>query len=177
MSIMGAIVGGIIGIVIYMLIKKRSFLELADIVTSVLLLGQAIGRWGNFFNSELYGKEVTSPALQFFPYAVLVGNQWYEALFFYESVLNLIGFILISVLYFKANTKGLTSGAYLVYYGVVRVILETRRQPQFVLKLWGIKVSLLLSVVMIVAGVVLLAVVISKSVIAKRKNKALGANS
>ena len=64
MSIIGAIIGGAVGATIYKFIKKKPFLQIADVITSVLLLGQAIGRWGNYFNEEVYGLEITNPANQ-----------------------------------------------------------------------------------------------------------------
>ena len=64
MSIIGAVIGGAIGIVILCLIRKYNFLEIADVVCVVLILAQAIGRWGNFFNAELYGQEILNPSLQ-----------------------------------------------------------------------------------------------------------------
>jgi len=55
MSIFGGIIGGAIAILVYSLIHKKNFLAVADIAVPSLILGQAIGRWGNFFNQEVYG--------------------------------------------------------------------------------------------------------------------------
>ena len=70
MSIYGGIIGGAIGIVIYALIFKKNFFSLSDVACVSLILGQAIGRWGNFFNQEVYGFEVTNNAFKWFPFAV-----------------------------------------------------------------------------------------------------------
>jgi phosphatidylglycerol:prolipoprotein diacylglycerol transferase len=169
LSIMGAIIGGALGVVIYKVIKKRSFLEIADIITSVLLLGQALGRWGNFFNSELYGMEIVNSKWQFFPFGVMVNGTWYEALFFYESVASLIGFVIIACVYLKTNRKGLATGLYFVYYGTVRLILESRRQSQFVLKWGSVQVSSLISAIIIVIGAAMLAAIIFKAIKNKKR--------
>ena len=78
--------------------KKLNFLTLTDVLAPGVLLAQAIGRWGNYFNMECYGPEILSPALQFFPVGVLIpdgtgGYVWHMATFFYESLWNLCGFL------------------------------------------------------------------------------------
>ena len=162
MSIIGAIIGGAIGVVLLKLIRKRSFLEVADLIVVVLILAQGIGRWGNFANGEVYGLEVTNPALQFFPFAVNVESVWYEALFFYEFVLNVLGFVLLLVLYNKVKTRGIVTASYLMYYGAIRTILETRRDPKFILRLWGMPISLVVCVIMFVIGLVLLCILLAR---------------
>lgn len=153
MSIFGAIIGGAVGMLVYKLITKQSFLFIADIATSVLFLGQSIGRWGNYFNQEVYGQLITNPSLQFFPFAVCIDGNWYEALFFWESVLTLIGFIALTIVYLKTKKTGLVTGIYLVYYGIVRIILEFHRQQEFVLKWGNVPVSALVSGLFIIIGI------------------------
>ena len=67
-------------------------LKLIDLVIPSLILGQAIGRWGNFVNQEAFGALVTNPNLQFFPLAVYIESlgEWHQATFFYESFCNMI---------------------------------------------------------------------------------------
>ena len=170
MSIIGAIIGGAFGVLIYKLITKQPFLKLADIVTSVLLLGQSVGRWGNYVNNEVYGQEILNTRLQFFPYAVEIDGTWFEALFFWESVLSLIGFIVIVVLYLKTKKTGLATGVYLLYYGVVRVILEGRRQSEFVLKLGNVPISALISALFIAIGLAIIIWIIVKTIKQKKEN-------
>jgi len=72
LAIYGGVIGGIIAAIIF---SKRShfpFFRLVDMVVPSLILGQAIGRWGNFVNQEAFGNLVTNPNLQFFPYAVFI---------------------------------------------------------------------------------------------------------
>lgn len=171
MSIIGAIIGGAIGATIYMLIKKKPFLVIGDTITSVLLLGQAIGRWGNYFNEEVYGLVITNPANQWFPLGVNIDGTWYEALFFYEFVLALLGFIAILIVYLKTQKAGLSTGIYLVYYGIIRIILESRRQPQYILKWGNVPVSALVCGIFILAGAAILTYIIIQSIKHKKEQK------
>lgn len=130
LTIIGGIFGGALGIFFCCLRnRKYSMMRVADCVVIALLLGQIIGRWGNFFNQELYGIEVTNPALQRFPFAVFIDrtNSWHYASFFYEGVLNAIG-LTIALLMFYLPKKPLKNGTfgifYLSWYGFVRGTLE-----------------------------------------------------
>lgn len=176
MSIIGAIIGGALGLLVYKLITKQLFLKIADVVTSVLLLGQSIGRWGNYVNGEVYGQEILDPNLQFFPYGVQIDINgvltWFEALFFWEAVLSLIGFVAIVLLYLKTKKIGLATGAYFLYYGVVRLILEGRRQSEFVLKWGNVPVSALISALFIAIGLAIIIWLIVKTI--KQKKETTG---
>ncbi|MDE6614112.1 MAG: prolipoprotein diacylglyceryl transferase, partial [Clostridia bacterium] len=130
LTIIGGIFGGALGILFCCLRnKKYSLMRVADCVVIALLVGQIIGRWGNYFNQELYGVEVTNPALQHFPFAVYIDGtrSWHYASFFYEGVLNAIGLI-IALLLFYLPKKPLKTGTfglfYLMWYGLVRGTLE-----------------------------------------------------
>ena len=162
MSIFGAIVFGGLALIVYVLLKKEEqSLIYFDILCSVLILSQAIGRWGNYFNEELYGM-VIAPYSVFatFPFAVMIDGVYYQALFFYEFVANLIGFLIISKIFLKSKKHGLATSVYLIYYGTVRAILEPLRQSKFMLYYSNIAVSSLLSYVMIAAGIILLIAII-----------------
>lgn len=159
LSIIGAVVGGTIGLTLLCVFKKYNFLKVADVIVPVLILAQAIGRWGNFFNGEVYGWAVLDPALQFFPLAVNVDGNWFLALFFYEFVINLLGFVLLMLLYFKTKKPGVCTGAYLLYYGTARIILENFRDGQFVLRFLGLPISQIFSALFIVAGITILVLI------------------
>src|SRR5665647_896493 len=90
LAIFGGVLAGILAGFIFTKWKKINFWNLADICAPSVILGQAIGRWGNFFNQEAYGYAVKNPALQWFPAAVFIkaDNQWHMATFFYESLWN-----------------------------------------------------------------------------------------
>lgn len=131
-SILGAIPGGALGAFINLRIHKEfKFVEVLDMLSPGMILGQALGRWGNFMNQELYGKEITNQALQFFPIAVQIeneGGRWFQATFFYEMVLNLIGFALLVVISRKIKKNGVMITFYLFWYCLVRAIMELLRE-------------------------------------------------
>ena len=157
MSIIGAIIGGGVALLIYCLIKKeRRPLIYFDILCSVLILAQAIGRWGNFFNQELYGALIDDGSFfARFPFAVLIDGRYYQALFFYESIANFIGFWIISHIFLKEKNEGYSTAVYLTIYGVIRTILEPLRQQEYILMMGNIAISRLFSFLMIFVGVIL----------------------
>lgn len=158
LSIIGGVIGGFIGICLFALIKKHNIFSLTDLAVPVLLLGQAIGRWGNYANQEVYGNIVTDKALQWFPMAVQVNGNWHYALFFYESVLNFICAIAIFLLFKKVKRAGYFTSVYLIFYGTVRSIMETHRYSEFILTTNnGLPASQIVSICFIVLGVILLA--------------------
>lgn len=163
MSILGALIGGLISLGIYALIKKKNYLDLLDIIAPLVLLAQGIGRWGNFFNQEVYGREILDPNKQWFPLAVFIEREagYFQALFFYECVLNLIGFaLLITLFYTVKNKKGVVVSTYLIFYGFIRFFLEGLRQPEFVLQMFGLPISRVISAVMVLSGIALLVYVL-----------------
>ena len=98
LTITTGFLGGILGACIACKIHKKSFFRISDLCVSPLLIAQAIGRWGNFFNGELYGSVVKHDALKHFPLAVMipsVDSNWHYALFFYEGTLNMIAALMI----------------------------------------------------------------------------------
>lgn len=158
MSIIGAVIGGGLGLLVYCLIRKHeNALRHFDVLTLVLILAQGIGRWGNFFNQEVYGQVVEKGALfAHFPFVVEIEGVLYQALFFYEFVLNMIGFVMLAIIFMRTKNSGYTTAAYLIYYGVVRTCLEPLRQTEYILTLAGLPISQICSIVMIVAGVILM---------------------
>ena len=159
LSIIGGIIGGFLGIFVYSLIKRKNVFALTDLVVPVLLLGQAIGRWGNFANQEVYGKVVENPSLQWFPFAVYIdiSSSWHYALFFYESVLNLTCAIAMFCLFKKIKNIGYFTSIYLVFYGTVRSVMELFRDDTFILSTnSGLPISLIISFCFIVLGLTLL---------------------
>lgn len=169
MSIYGGIIGGVVGILLYCLVYKKNFFDLSDIACVSLILGQAIGRWGNFFNQEVYGHLVTDTSWQWFPFAVLLDNgEWHYALFFYEFLINLAIFALLIILFKKTNIRGLVTGIYLISYGSIRFLLEPLRMMEYNLMFLGMKLSSMISVLSIVSGIVILVLIYTKS---KRSRK------
>ncbi len=151
-----------------------------DIVVPNILIAQAIGRWGNFFNQEVYGQCVEPSQLSFLPQFIV--NQMTDTgatsftehgnriecnttglaaqpLFLYEMLLNTLGFFLITFVLRKYWKKGRVEGdlgmLYFVWYGMVRAILEPLRQAAFILLFPGTNIpqSIVTSVAFVLAGV------------------------
>lgn len=160
LAIYGGIIGGIVAILVFCAFKRdfKLVVKLFDIIVPALILGQAIGRWGNFFNQEAYGYVVTNPKWQWFPFAVkietFVGYEWHLATFFYESMWNLIGFILLLFVFKKCKHTGTMTGVYLTYYGLGRLWIEGLRTDS--LYLGPLRVSQWLSAVLVVIGITIL---------------------
>lgn len=137
LTIIGGIPCGALGVYIACRIYKKSFFRVCDLIVPCLLLGQVLGRWGNYVNGELYGFEITNPAFQKFPLAVWVEGGWHAANFFYEMMLNLVMLIIMLALTYTIKKKlkvGFLSILYIVWYGVVRGILEFVKVDQL---MWG----------------------------------------
>ncbi len=163
MSIYGGVLGGALGVYLFCLVHKKSFLDVTDVACVSLILGQALGRWGNFFNQEVYGEIVSNPSWQWFPFAVLLENgEWHYALFFYEFLINLAIFAVLLLLLKKTTTKGYVTSAYLFSYGLIRFILEPLREPTYNLMIFGLKLSSIASVVSFVAGIAIFVFVYTK---------------
>ena len=174
MAIYGGIIGGLIGLIICCLIKKKNIISAMDIAAPSLILGQCIGRWGNFINVEVYGFEVTNKAWQWFPFAVKVqGGTYHLATFFYESILNIGGFFLLLAILRKSKEKGLVVSTYLLFYGIVRICLESLRVPEYILYIEGtnIPISSVVSACIILIGAVWLSFILIRKLLKVNKLK------
>jgi len=134
LGIAGAVAGGALALFIYTRAKKQSFLTWTDIVAPGLILAQAIGRWGNFVNQELYGAPTTLPwGIYIDPAHRLPGFEnfaYYQPTFFYESVLNIgVMFLLFWVerRYWNRLKRGDIFLVYLIGYPIVRIFMEMLR--------------------------------------------------
>ena len=131
LGIFGAIIGGASGVVIYTMWRKLGILRWLDIVAPGLILAQAIGRWGNFFNQELYGHPTDLPwGIYIDPAHRLSGYEsfsHFHPLFLYESLWNLLGFMILMVAGHKFSSR-LRDGdiflLYVIFYGTGRFFLE-----------------------------------------------------
>ena len=159
LSIVGGIIGGATSVAAVAYFKKVPFLRVGDCVVVGLLLAQAIGRWGNFANQEVYGAVVENEALHFFPISVYIEKtgQYHYAFFFYESMVTLTAAILMFINAWKNGKKpnGINGACYFIVYGLTRSIMEPLRDPQFILG-DGVQWSLVMSIGMIVFGLGLL---------------------
>ena len=150
LAIYGGVIGGAIAAFVFARVRRLPFATLADMVAPALILGQAIGRWGNFFNGEAYGRPITDPAWQFFPVAVYADGAWHQATFFYESCWDLAGFILLWSIRKKLKTPGSLFLLYLCWYGLGRTVIEGLRTDS--LMLGPVRVSQALSAVLVIAA-------------------------
>lgn len=149
MAIHGGVLGGVIAAIVMCKIKKIDFWQVADVLVPSVILAQAIGRWGNFFNQEIYGGPTE------LPWGISINNLpgKYHPLFLYESIANLIIFIfLIWYRKFKKKNDGELFACYGILYGIVRFILEAMRQEEYILKFMGLSIAQIVSVVLILTG-------------------------
>jgi phosphatidylglycerol:prolipoprotein diacylglycerol transferase len=164
LGIFGAIVGGLIVVLIYVRHYKLSLARYLDIAAPALLIAQAIGRWGNFFNQELYGPPTTLPwglAIdQYHRYGDFadltrypLDTTFFHPLFLYESVINTIGFIVLVLLArkWKAKQEGDLILIYMMWYGVNRIIVESLRPDAWTLA-GGLPTAQLISIGLVVVG-------------------------
>ena len=159
LAIYGAILGGL-GVVIYYSLKnKQRFLKTTDILVPGLIIGQAIGRWGNFFNHEAHGGVVTLEYLQklhipkFIINEMHIGGVYYHPTFLYESLWCLLGFVVILIIKkFFDKFEGLTTYTYFIWYGVGRFFIEGLRTDS--LYIGAVRVSQLVSVILIMVGII-----------------------
>ena len=160
LAIHGAIIGAVIAIYIYCKKHNINLLEMFDICAPALIIGQIIGRWGNFFNSEAHGGVVTREFLEglhipdFIINGMYIDGVYYHPTFLYESLLNLICFIVLMVL--RRNKKirlGIITGIYFMWYGVVRFFIESLRTDA--LMLGSLRMAQVISIVLFIIGLVL----------------------
>ena len=128
LAIHGGIIAGIITLVVYCKKYKINILKMTDIACVGVIIAQAIGRWGNFFNGEAHGGIVSRAFLEnlhlpnFIIEGMHIGKYYYAPTYLYESVLNVIGFILLIIIRkFKKIKLGNITALYLIWYGIVRI--------------------------------------------------------
>lgn len=155
-----AIQGGLIAAAIFLLFftnhNKVQFLHITDIVFPKVLIAQALGRWGNFFNQEAFGNIVDESyfngILSFLKSGMYIDGYYRQPMFFYESVLCLTGFLLIE-LYRKYSKTHRGDGifCYLSWYGLIRFWIETQRTDS--LMIGNLKTAMLVSLVFMAVGI------------------------
>ena len=164
LAIYGAVIFGLLGALIYGRRKKIRFLTLADCIAPGLVLAQAIGRWGNFFNQEAFGLPITNPDLMWFPLAVKIDRPWMNgyhtfngipcdnpyhlATFFYESMWCLLVFIVLWSCRKRFKHDGDAILTYVMLYGFERMFVEGLRGDSLWLIPDVVRVSQLLSFIL-----------------------------
>ena len=143
-AIYGAVIGAVAAVLLFCKVKKVSFGPLADVGGLGLLIGQMIGRWGNFVNREAFGAPTDSFLKMGISDAAGVAT-YYHPTFLYESVWNLVGFIILHFYSKKRKFDGEIFTCYVAWYGLGRVWIEGLRTDSLYLFGTGIRVSQLLA--------------------------------
>jgi len=134
LAIHGGIIVSLIVVIFYSKKYRVNTMRLLDILVVSLILGQAIGRWGNFFNMEAHGPVTTLEHLQslhipeFIINGMNIEGVYYEPTFLYESLACLLGFFILIIYRSMRYTKvGATTGLYFIWYGIIRFFIESLR--------------------------------------------------
>ncbi len=161
LAIHGGLIGGFLWFVYYSRKNKVSLLKLLDMACVSVIIGQAIGRWGNFFNGEAHGGIVSREILEkrlipsFIINGMNIDGEYFEPTFLYESLWNVLGFIILVVVRKKYKVKdGVLTGIYLVWYSLIRFFIEGMRTDS--LMLGSIRVARLVSLLLFITGLFLI---------------------
>lgn len=156
LGIYGGIIGGLLAGGITAKIKKLSVFAALDLASLGFLIGQAVGRWGNFVNQEAFGSETSLP---WGMASENTGNVPVHPCFFYEFLWCALGFILLHIFTRKFRRyDGQTFLLYMIWYGVGRFFIEALRTDSLIVPYLNMKVSQLVAVIAVLAGIVLLIV-------------------
>lgn len=162
LAIYGGIIGGLIASLIFAKVKKISVWKIYDILIPCVLIGQIIGRWGNFINIEAYGADTTLPWRMGILYsasgAIPANGVWalekyVHPTFLYESLWNLVGLVLVLIFYKKKKRNGQIFASYLIWYGFGRMLIEGLRTDS--LMLGTLRVSQCVGLASCVIGIIL----------------------
>ncbi|WP_028393579.1 prolipoprotein diacylglyceryl transferase [Bacillus cihuensis] len=159
-AIHGAIIGAVLTAIVFSKVRKLSFWKLVDVAAPSLLLGQAIGRWGNFMNQEAHGGEVTRAFLENLHLPNFIINQmyiegtYYHPTFLYESLWNLLGVAVLLILRRSNLRRGEIFLSYVIWYSVGRYFIEGLRTDSLMLT-ETLRIAQVISIVLIVVAIVL----------------------
>ncbi|KMK92640.1 prolipoprotein diacylglyceryl transferase [Rossellomorea marisflavi] len=159
-AIHGALIGSVLTTIIFAKVKGLSFWKLADIAAPSLIVGQAIGRWGNFINQEAHGREVSRQFLEnlhlprFIIDQMYIDGSYYHPTFLYESLWNVV--VLILLLIIRRKVKSLRRGelflTYVIGYSIGRFFVEGMRTDS--LMLGDFRFAQVISIALIVVAIV-----------------------
>lgn len=160
LAIYGAIIGGFIALVNEAKKKNIKLSKLTDMIVPSLILAQAIGRWGNFFNGEAHGTVVSLSFLQkihipnFIIKGMYINGNYYHPTFFYESLWCILGFIILLIIrkLYKKRKDGVLTYIYLIWYGIGRFFIEGLRTDSLYLGIF--RISQIVSIIIIVIGII-----------------------
>ena len=160
LAIHGGIIFGLITVAIICYKKKVNLLKILDYLVVGLIIAQAIGRWGNFFNGEAHGAITSLSYLesmhlpQFIIDGMYINGNYYVPTFLYESIWCLIGFVIMLIIRRKKFMKvGYLTSFYLVWYGIERFFVEGMRTDS--LMFFSLRVAQIVSILMVVIGIII----------------------
>ena len=156
LAIYGGVLGAILGIVVFCKIKKLKVWAVLDLVALGFLIGQAIGRWGNFFNREAFGAETDTFLRMGLFNTKTDGWEYHHPTFLYESLWNALGFVLLHLMSKRRKYDGQVALSYVAWYGLGRAFIEGLRTDSLYIGGTGIRVSQLLAAASCGAAVVAL---------------------
>lgn len=158
LAIHGGILGAIVSTYFMSKYKKIDYLKLLDIIAPSFILAQGIGRWGNFFNSEAHGGAVSKEFISHFPNFIqkgmLINGTYYHPTFLYESIWNILIFLLLIILSRKIFKKGTIFYLYIIFYSIGRFFIEGLRTDS--LMLGPLRMAQVMSISLIVICVLLM---------------------
>ena len=158
LAIHGGLLGGFLAGYYYVRKNKLDFWRTGDLLAPSIILGQAIGRWGNFINQEAFGGPVTREYISRFPEFIqsqmLIGGQYHHPTFLYESVWNLMVFVILMVVSRVKNFQGQVLLLYLALYSTGRFFIEGLRTDS--LMLGPIRVAQLVSLLIVATAITLI---------------------
>jgi len=175
LAIHGGLFFGLLTVIVYTKKYNVKTLRMLDIIVVGLIIGQAIGRWGNFFNGEAHGGATTLEFLQslFLPKFIIEGmyihGVYYHPTFLYESIWCLIGFIVLLLFRRRYYNKiGQTTGLYLIWYGIGRFFIESMRT--YSLMLGNFKIAQIISILFVIIGIIIIIIKSRGSKLVNRYN-------
>ncbi len=174
-AIYGAIIGGATALLCVSLYKKIKWQKAFDMVCPGVMIGQIVGRWGNFFNGEAYGESPAADSLLYFMRMELRHEDWMNSYvcqptFLYESLWNLVGFLIINAFYKKKKYDGQVFLMYITWYGFGRMFIEGLRTDS--LMVGTFRISQVVAFLCFVTGTILL---ITLGIRTKQQSKMLAA--
>lgn len=161
-AIHGALIGAVLTAIVYARVKKQSFWQLADIIAPSLILGQAIGRWGNFINQEAHGGPISANTYenihQYLPDFIMnqmcIDGVMYHPTFLYESVWNIAVFAALIIIRKYNPIRGHIFLYYLIMYSVGRFFIEGMRTDSLINS--GLRQAQLFSIILIIGSIIIM---------------------
>lgn len=163
-AIHGALIGAVLTAIVFARVKKVPFWKMADIAAPSLILGQAIGRWGNFMNQEAHGGVITNQSVIDTHYTLLpdfimnqmcIDGAYYYPTFLYESLWNILVLVLLLWLRRKNPIRGTVFLTYLATYSVGRFFIEGMRTDSLYI-IGNLRTAQFISILLIVGAIILI---------------------